>query len=212
MADVITNVANTLDKANEDVDKFNDQFNPNWRKSGGKIPYYVTGSRCLIKLAGQQLAVCQDFRWNVSYNATPIQTIDTPFPWDIDIGQVNIQATLNRIFNPTKGPEAEGLFPIMAAAVHQPMVELQVLYGVKPTTGSNTETVWLTLFFARGMFVGISSNATLGQIGQLSANFVGVAYQHYVAQNFTPYGVAAIAEELLNQTQDAVSSATGGWL
>ena len=217
--DTIDKSISNLNRADKDYQDFNEKFNPDWSNpAAGKIPYYTTGARCLIKIAGKQLAICQDFRWSVSYNATPIQTIDTPFAWDIDVGQVNIQATLTKISNPTKGPEAEGIFPIMAAAVHQPMVELQVLYGVPQGLNDvnaksySKEPVWLSLFFARGMFVSMSNNATLGQIGQLSANFVGVAYQHYVAQNFTAYGLTAMAQELADGTQDGIKNVTGGFL
>jgi hypothetical protein len=168
-----------------DVEKLNRQLSQANANLGGdpkdfkKKPYYVTGARCFIRIGGNPIGVCQDFRWNVSYNATPIQTVDTNFPWDIDIGQANIQATLNKIYDPIRGPEADGLFAVMAASVHQPLVNIQVIYqspdlydksGVnsRSVAGSNP-TVDFSMFLARGMFVSISGNATIGQLSNVSA-------------------------------------------
>ena len=147
-------------------------------------------------------------------------TVDSVFPWDIEVGPVNIQATLSKIIDPLKGPEAENLFPVMAAAVHQPMVELQVIYNAKYTSKAKgaggaikdiTDDVEFSMFFARGMFTSVSGNATLGSLSYLNASFTGVAYQHYVSQSFTPYGLAYIAQELLGDLQNAVGGLTGGF-
>lgn len=171
------------------------------QKTNDGSPFWSSGARSLIKVGGQPLAVCQDFRWTISYQATPIQTIDTAFPWDIDVGQVNIQATLSRIMDPIRGPEADGVFSIMSAAIHQPMVEMQVLdaYGT-------------CMFFARGMFTSINGNVTLGQLGNIQAGFVGVAYQHYVSQQFEPYGVSNLIGDALGDAQDLIKDLSGGFL
>ena len=204
-----------------DIDKFNDTLSGGNAKQGegAKKPYYVTGARCFIKLGGKPVGVCQDFKWNVAYQATPIQTVDTNAAWDIDVGQVTIQATLNKIYDPVKGPEADGLFAIMSASVHQPMIEIQVIYQspdlmrnfqYEKTTAQ--KMVEFSMFFARGMFVSVSGNATLGQVSNLSASFVGITYQHYAAQGFVPYGFAYVAAEAVQSAKSLVSSFSGGFL
>lgn len=213
---------NELDKMNRTLGKGELQG------SGDKVPYYATGARCFIKMGGKALAVCQDFRWNIAFNATPIQTVDTVLPWDIDVGQITINATLSKIYDPLKGPEVDNLFSIMAAAVHQPMVELQVIYkaddlsvkagaGNSPSSQNTTSAIKgdvteFSMFFARGMFTSINGNSTLGQVSNLSAAFTGVAYQHYVSQGFTPYGVAYAAQEAIGKVGDIISSYSGGFL
>jgi hypothetical protein len=214
-----------------DIEKLNRQLNQAQANLGGdlkdfkKKPYYVTGARCFIRIGGSPIAVCQDFRWSVSYNATPIQTVDSNFPWDIDIGQANIQATLNKIYDPLRGPEADGLFSVMAASVHQPLVDIQVLYqspdlynqsNIKKNTARSVEggnpTVDFSMFIARGMFVSISGNSTIGQMSNLSATFIGTTYQNYASQGFTPYGAAYAAAELLAMSQEFISTLSGGFL
>ena len=221
----------------QQLQKINNSLNPGAKQANGNAkPYYATGGRCMIKIGGKSVAVCQDFRWQLSYTALPIHTIDTPFAWDIDIGQVNIQATLSKIFDPLKGPETDTLFAIMAAAVHQPMVELQVIYQAEQTsekleqapssrtfvtnvpnrlqhskTQTQTDKVDFSMFFARGMFTSTSGNATLGQLSQLTAQFTGVAYQHYVAQGFTPYGPISLMADALEMGQNIISKLTGGF-
>lgn len=206
------------------LDKFNDTLSGGNAKQGdgAKTPYYVTGARCFIKLGGKPVGICQDFKWNVAYQGTPIQTIDTNAAWDIDVGQVTIQATLNKIYDPVKGPEAEGLFAIMSASVHQPMIEIQVIYQAPnllhnspKDNKDNTlerQMVEFSMFFARGMFVSVSGNATIGQVSNLSASFVGITYQHYAAQGFVPYGVAYVMAETLQSAKSLVSSFSGGFL
>jgi hypothetical protein len=178
-----------------------DPFDPA-KKLIGKLPFYSTGARSFIRIGGKPVAVCTDFRWQVAYLATPINTIDTPHAWDIDIGQASISATLNQILDPTQGPEAQGLFSIMQSAVHQPYVELQVL-----------DALGTSLFFSRGMFTQVNGTVARGQVSTISASFVGVVYQHYVTQNFKPYNsIAGGLSGLVGGLKNLVSNATGGLL
>lgn len=188
------------EKAQQTSDLLMSKIDPS-KESNDGTPFWSSGARSLIKVGGKALAVCQDFRWTVTYQATPIQTIDTAFPWDIDVGQVTIQATLSRIMDPIRGPEADAIFPIMSAAIHQPMVEMQVL-----------DALGTCLFFARGMFTSVTGAVVLGQLSNVQAGFVGVAYQHYVSQEFQPYGLAGAAGDLLGSAQDVISDLTGGFV
>ena len=148
------------------------------------------------------MGVARSIRWKTAYNATPINTIDTPHPWDIDVGQMSVNAQLDKIMDPTQGPEAEGLFHIMQSAVHAPLIEIQVL-----------DYLGTSLFFARGMFVEVDGNVTHGSLSTFSARFVGVAYQHYVAQAFKPYNsVAGALSGLVGGLQSVASTVTGGIL
>jgi hypothetical protein len=168
----------------------------------GQVPFYQTGARAFIKIGGKPLGVCQDFRWSVSYQGTPITTIDSTQPWDIDVGSMSVTASLNQIMDPSKGPEVDNLLPIMSSAIHQPMVELQVL-----------DKLGTSLFFARGMFLSCSGNISKGAVSSISAQFVGVFYQHFVSQSFQPYGsIAGGLSGLANGLKNLASDATGGLL
>lgn len=168
----------------------------------GQSPYYNTGARSYIRIGGKPVAVCNSFRWQVSYTPNPIYTIDTVQPWDIDVGPMSISATLDQIVDPTKGPEADHLLPIMSSAVHHPFVELQVL-----------DKLGTTLFFARGMFLSISGSVQRGSVSSHSATFTGVAYQHYVAQSFKPYdSIAGGLTGLANGLAGLASDVSGGLL
>lgn len=171
-------------------------------KLKGKIPFWSTGARSFIRIGGRPVGVCTDFRWQITYTATPIHTIDTPHAWDIDVGQCAIVGTLNNILDPTKGPESTGLFHTMQSAVHQPLVEMQVL----DATGTS-------IFFARGMFNQVNGSIARGQVSTISASFQGIAYQHYVTQTFKPYeSIAGAGSALIDGLQGLVSNATGGLL
>jgi hypothetical protein len=208
----------SVGKATVDVGKAVEKMFPGaTREENRRKPYYATGARCLIKIGGQPATVVQDFKWSVAYNATPTQTIDTLFPWDIELGQVAINGTLNKTFDPLRGPEADRLFSIMTAAIHQPMVEMQVIYRApyakQNRNGDSTgEIVPFSMFFARGMFTAVNGNVAVGQLSGLTAQFVGVAYQHYVSQTFTPYGVTYMAQEALETAKGYISKFTGGFL
>jgi hypothetical protein len=169
-------------------------------KTIGQVPFYGTGARALIKIGGKPMAVCQDFKWQVSFQPNPIYTIDTVQPWDIDVGPMSVSATLTNIMDPTKGPEADNLLPVMSSAVHQPMVELQVL-----------DKIGTSLFFARGMFLSVSGNIARGQLSTFTATFTGIAYQHYIFQKFKPYNsIAGGLEGIASGLVGLVSDATGG--
>ena len=190
-----------LEKASDAINKFMDPFSEDY-KTIGSVPFYSTGARALVKFGGVPLGVTTDIRWTVSYSATPIHTIDTAFPWDIDVGAVTINATLGQIMDPTKGPEADGLFSIMKSAVHQPTIELQVL----DATGTS-------IFFARGMFISVNGNIARGQVGTWSCQFLGTTYQHYVSQSFKPYdSLAGKAANLANSLKKLASDVSGGIL
>jgi hypothetical protein len=102
--------------------------------------------------------------------------------------------------DPTKGPEAEGLFHTMQSAVHQPFVELQVL-----------DKLGTSLFFSRGMFLSVSGAVARGSMSTFNARFTGVLYQQYVAQYFKPYdSLAGAASGLIDGLKDLASDFTGG--
>lgn len=169
-------------------------------KTIGQVPFFGSGARALIKIGGKPMAVCQDFRWQVSFQPNPIYTIDTIQPWDIDVGPMTVSATLTNIMDPTKGPEADNLLPVMSSAVHQPMVELQVL-----------DKIGTSLFFARGMFLSVSGAIAKGQLSTFTATFTGIAYQHYVFQKFKPYNsIAGGLEGIASGLAGLASDATGG--
>lgn len=186
------------------VDALTDKLNPfsNESKQAGQIPFYGTGARAFIKVGGKAIAVCQDFRWQVQHAPNPIYTIDSNIPWDIDVGPMTVNATLTRIMDPTKGPEVDFLLPIMASAVHSPMVELQIL-----------DKLGTSLFFARGMFLSVNSGVSRGQLSTITAQFTGIAYQHYVGQSFKPYsGIASGLSGLVNGLGSLASTVSGGIL
>lgn len=206
--------------AQRKMDSILEALNPNGVKKDKEHPrpYYATGARCLIKVGGAVLLYCRDFQWQVSYQVTPIQTIDTVTPWDLDVGQVTINATMNKIMDPMKGPEVNAIFPIMAAAVHQPMVEIQVLYTANYVSNNEhreataEDRTDFSMFFARGMFTSIDSGVGMGKISEVTAKFVGVAYQHYVSQAFRPYSSAYLLKEAAKFAQGAVTAVSGGFL
>lgn len=193
-----------LGRLQEQADNLSNLLNPFNSNSNekGQLPFYGSGARSFIKIGGRAIAVCQDFRWTVSYQPNPIYSIDTVIPWDIDVGPMTVNASLTQIVDPTKGPEVDFLLPIMASAVHQPMVELQVL-----------DKLGTTLFFARGMFNSVSGGVARGALSTLSAQFTGIAYQHYVAQQFKPYnGIASGMSGLVNGLSNLASDFSGGVL
>ena len=188
-------------KGFEDLSKkVADLLDPNY--TPGNTPYYSTGGRTLIKLGGTPLGVAQSFVWKLSYSGQTINTIDASEPWDIDVGRLNISGTLSNIIDPTKGPEADLLFATMKAAVHQPLVEIQCL-----------DSSGTSVFFARGMFIAVSGSIGRGQLSNGSAEFLGVAFQHYCAQNFQPYsGVTSSADKISKNLKGLISNVSGGIL
>lgn len=197
------NNGGSLGHAEKEAAKLNAALDPfsSDKKGIGKIPFYSTGARALIRIGGKPVGVCTDIRWTVSYNVTPINTIDTPHAWDVDVGFANINASLSSIVDPTGGPEAYGMFANMASAVHQPMVEMQVL-----------DKLGTSLFFARGVFNQVSGNVSRGTVSTFNAQFTGVAYQHYVAQSFKPYAFTGLLSNGLNKIKKLAGTFTGGLL
>lgn len=186
------------------IKALNDALNPfsELEKKIGSIPFYQTGARAFIKMGGTPIAVCQDFRWTVSYQPNPIYTIDTVHPWDIDVGPMTVTASLNQIMDPTKGPEVDHLLPVMSSAIHQPIVEIQVL-----------DKLGTSLFYARGMWLSVNGSISRGNLSSFSAQFTGLAYQHYVSQAFKPYNsLAGGLSGLLNTGAKIASALSGGIL
>jgi hypothetical protein len=134
--------------------------------------------------------------------AQPIHTVDSPFPYDVDIGMVKINAKLESIMDPTDSLEANNIGAIMSAAVHQPLVEIQVV-----------DTIGTALFYSKGMFTSIQGNVSNGGLGAWNATFVGLAYQHFVSQQFIPYnGVSAALSQILGSLKGLASDLSGGIL
>lgn len=198
----LAGVTDTIGTIENQSQSLVDALNPfNALNAGkGKIPFYGTGARSFVRVGGKPVGVATEFRWQIAYTSTPIHTVDTPFPWDIDIGQAQISAVLGKFMDPTKGPESEALFATMASAVHQPYVEMQVL-----------DAIGSSLFFARGMFTGMTGSVTRGALNNFSMTFQGVAYQHYVNQFFKPYdSLGSTISGFISGLQNLASTATGG--
>ena len=167
-----------------------------------QLPYYGSGARSYIRVAGKPLGVCLDFKWQINIMTSEIRTIDTNLPWDLSPGQISIAATLNEIIDPTGSAEAQGLFSTIQSAVHQPYVEMEI-----------TDYNGATIFFARGMFTSLSGNIARGQLSSFSCGFIGVAYQHNVYQEFNPYtGAAAGLGNAVSNFSSGLSGLTGGFL
>ena len=183
------------------VDKFMSALDPNGNPNP-KMPRYSTAARTYIRIGGKPLTIAQSFRWQIEALATPIQTIDSLFPWDIDIGQVTIGGQLSEFVDPLSSAEAQGLFHTMQSIQHQPFIELQAL-----------DSSGTSIFFARGMFTAINGNVTRGQLSSFSVTFHGVAYAHNVFQSFKPYSsVAGAVSGLLGGLKNITSTISGGFL
>lgn len=165
----------------------------------GCKPFYSTGGRSLIRIGGKVLVIAKRIKWQISYAAEPIYTIDTVQPWDIDIGIMRMEAYLDQFIDPTAGPETDYLFANMAAAVHQPMVEMQIL-----------DAFGTSVMFARGLFHEIGGSVDNQNLSNWSAKFRGVAYQHYVQQNFKAYSAADTVASLAQSAISLASNLTGG--
>ncbi len=189
-------VQSSLGAINAALDPFSEAS-----KQIGQIPFYSTGARALVRIGGRPIGIAQEIKWTISYNAEPINTVDTVHAWDIDIGLSRINASLSSFIDPTKGPESDYMFHTMQSAIHQPFVEMQVL-----------DKFGTSIFFAKGAFVSISGSVAKGQTSGWVAAFVGQAYQHYVVQSFKPYSTASKTAGLLNTALGNLSNLTGGLL
>lgn len=180
------------------------QYQAALKSASGKalLPTYSSGARSYIRVAGKALGVSQDFRWQINAQATEVRTIDTNLPWDLIPNQIMISGSLNQIIDPTKSLESQALFHTIQSMVHQPYVEMQVL-----------DAAGHSIFFARGMFTGMTGQVARGQLSNWGANFQGVAYQHNVFQEFQPYPVGLFADalDLVNDLLGKASSRTGGF-
>lgn len=167
-----------------------------------KIPKYSSGARSFVRIGGKPIGVAQRVQWEITFSGTPIHTVDSVFPWDIDVGAARISAQLESIMDPFKGQESDRIGAIMSAAIHQPIVELQIV----DMTGT-------CLFYSKGMFLSIKGNVPQNGVGTWNASFIGIAYQHFVGQQFKPYnGISSTIGKLLNDAKNFVSDLTGGIL
>ena len=192
----LAGLENGLEAANNNLDPFK-------AEKEKKEPFYFSGARGYIRIGGKPAGVFQDCRWTLAYNTTPIYTIDSVHAWDMDVGTLTINAVLTKIIDPTKGPEADGLFHTMESAIHQPFIEIQLI----------DKKLGTSILFARGMFNQVAGSVSRGQLGTWSASFTGNAYQHYVAQAFKPYNsVAGAVSGLVNGLTGLASDFSGGIL
>jgi hypothetical protein len=178
----------------------NDPFNA-LKQLKGKVPFYQSGARAYIKIGGKPIAVAQSIKWSISFQGTPIHTIDTVQPWDISVGSQTVSATLSQILDPTKGPEVDLLLPTMSSAIHHPYTEIQVL-----------DALGTSLFFAKGMFLAVNGDISMGRLSSISAQFFGVFYQNYVGQAFKPYNSIAGGLSGLANSLGGLTSTLGGGL
>ena len=171
------NKGKSLGKLEENAQAFEKFLDPRYRQDEpGEIPFFSSGARALIRVAGDTLFAAQRIAWNVNTKTEPIFTIDSNVAWDVDVGQIMINAVVEQFIDPTNSLEAQGLFHTVQSSIHQPYVEMQII-----------DSFGTTIFFTRGMFTGMSGDISSGQLGNLRATFTGVYYQNYVAQYFLPY-------------------------
>ena len=142
----------------------------------GMLPYYSSGARALIKIAGRPIAVARRVRWSVTYSASPIHTVDSAHAVDIDVGQSQVQASLERFLDPNSSGETDYLFHTMQSVIHQPLVELQII-----------DRNGKSLFYAKGMFISMSGGTASNEMSSMSVSFLGIGYKNYVQQSFKPY-------------------------
>lgn len=184
-----------LNKLESKIGQLNQSIDPNVAgEKVGETPFFSSGARALIRVAGKTLFAAQRVAWNASTKAEPIFTIDSNVAWDVDVGQIMVNAVVEQFIDPTNSLEAQGLFHTVQSSIHQPYVEMHVI-----------DAFGTTLFFTRGMFTSMSGDLSSGQLGSLKANFIGVYYQNYVGQYFKPYSkVGGFIDDVADQVRNFV--------
>lgn len=174
-----------------DVQDRTDQFT--------KFPQFSTGGRAYIIVSGKPLALAQRVAWRINTAHEEIRTCDTHMGWDVVPGQVSVSVSISEIVDPNIPAEVEGTWATMASLIHQPAVELEVF-----------DKLGERMFFARGMFVSMSSGIAMGSMAERSLEFVGWAYASNVDQQFKPYAPTNQVAETFRKASKTLRSWTGG--
>jgi len=169
----------------------------NGDNSHGQFPTYSSGARAYVRVAGIPITVAQSFTWRV---VAETKTCDANTAWDIAINQISITANLSELIDPSGSLGSQALFFTIQSAIHQPMVELQV-----------QDAIGSSLFFSRGMFIGMNGSIRIGALSTYSVDFKGIAWQDNIAQAFKPYSNLGVSKSL-KSAKNFVSNISGGFL
>jgi hypothetical protein len=66
---------------------------------------YLTGARTILRINGNIVAFAFGVTWNVRTDATEIQTIDDPLPWEIAPKRIEVTGTLSLFQLPGQSPQ-----------------------------------------------------------------------------------------------------------
>jgi len=143
------------------------------------FPMFATGARAYITIAGMPYAIAQKVSYRITSSVEELRTVDTSFPWDLVVGQVRVQATIQGLIDPEQPAETDALWCNMASIIHQPLVDLEIF----DNRGER-------MFISKGMFTSISVGLGMGAPGERSVEFLGITYAHNVNQKFVPYSAA----------------------
>lgn len=166
-----------------------------------KYPQFATGARAYIVVSGKPYAVAQRVNYRTQMGYEESRTVDTNFAWEIIPGQVTIHAQLQGLIDPNQPAESESLWSTMSSIVHQPNVTLEVF-----------DKLGERMFYAVGMFVGMTNSIGMGVVGERGLEFVGYIFAHNVEQAFRPYDPTNEVANKLGAIAEGLKSRLGGLL
>lgn len=166
-----------------------------------KYPQFATGARAYVIVSGKPYAVAQRVNYRTQMGYEENRTVDTCFAWEIIPGQVSIHAQLQGLIDPNQPAESDALWSTMASIVHQPNVTLEVF-----------DKLGERMFYAVGMFIGLTNNIGMGTTAERGLEFVGYAFAHNVEQSFRAYDPTNKVADKLNALAGDLKSRFGGLL
>lgn len=171
----------------------------NFGKSPADLPQFLTGARAYISIGGKPYAIAQRVSYRIQANVEDVRTIDTPFPWELSVGQIYVHASLQGLIDPTRPAETESTWSNMASIIHQPLVTLEIF-----------DKLGEKQFTSNGMFVSLTNSIGMGSAADRSVEFIGIMYAHNVEQKFTPYAQQNPVAAALSTAANTLKKYTGG--
>jgi hypothetical protein len=129
---------------------------------------YMTGARTIIRVNGDIVAFAFQVAWSVRTEATEINTIDDPLPWELAPKRIEVTGTLGMFQVPGQSPQAMTIQSDVGSFLMNRYITIEV-------KDSSTDAV----IFRAGsaMITGQQSELSYDQIGRTTLTWKAVGWQ-----------------------------------
>lgn len=128
---------------------------------------YLSGARCVLKLNGKIVGFAFGIQWNITTDATEINTIDDYMPYELAPSRITVTGSINGFRIPGSGPGQQLLQTDSLNFLYQRYIQIEV---------RDSQTNNLIFITRRAFITSRSESVKSDSLAEMTLNFKAIGF------------------------------------